>query len=79
MARELDASRPIVYKALALLEENEVVKKIELGWHINPNIVFNPQEAKKKNMMRLDVLHSYYGHEKYNTKKESTTKINKAV
>jgi hypothetical protein len=69
VVRGTGVSRATVYRIIDKLLNADVIKKLELGYQVNPNIIFNSLEAKKKNITRLDVVLSYKG---FKTKKKET-------
>ena len=57
--RNTGISRMTVYRVIDKLIENNIIKQLELGYQVNPDIVFNTSEAKRKKIKRLDVILSY--------------------
>ena len=64
IVRQTGISRKTIYKVVKKLIESDVVRKLELGFQVNPHIIFNALAAKKKGITRLDVVMSYYNYEK---------------
>ena len=62
--RHTEVSRGTVYSVIARLLENDILKELELGFQVNPNILFDSAKAKKKKIRRFDVLMSYYSKDK---------------
>ena len=61
-------SKTTVYKVIDALESGNVIKKLvdETGYQVNPDIIFNTLEAKRKKINRLEVRVNYYGHKAIN-------------
>lgn len=58
--RHTGISRGTVYPVIKKLIEGNIIKQLELGFQVNPNVIFNSQAARKKNIQRMDVVLSYY-------------------
>ena len=54
-------SRNTVYRVISALINGNVIKEIDQGYQVNPDILFNTKAAKDKKIERLDVRISYYG------------------
>ena len=57
--RHTGISRGTVYPIIRKLIEGGVIKELDLGFQVNPDIIFNTSEAKRKKIKRLDVILSY--------------------
>ena len=57
--RHTGISRGTVYPIIKKLIEGGVIKELDLGFQVNPDIIFNTSEAKRKKIRRLDVILSY--------------------
>ena len=60
MARNLGISRTTVGSTLDSFIENKIIKEIDFAFVVNPEIVWDAQEAKKKGVKRLDVWLSFH-------------------
>ena len=69
--RDTGISRSTVYRIIDRLIEGDVIKQLEIGFQVNPNIVFNSLEAKKKGISRLEVVLRYKGYKVKDKKKFS--------
>ena len=63
IVRETGISRKTVYRVIKRLLEGNVIRKLDLGFQVNPHIIFNTSQAKKKGISRFDIIASYYNYE----------------
>ena len=70
--RQTGISRGTVYDVIKKLIKNNIIKELEMGFQVNPHIVFNSQKAKKEKITRLDVVMSYDG---FNYKDKETIEV----
>ena len=60
IVRHTKISRKTVYRVVKKLIGGDIIRPLELGFQVNPNVIFNSLDAKRKNITRLDMLISYY-------------------
>jgi len=60
--KQTGISKNTVYKVISSLIAGDVMKEIDQGYQVNPDVLFNTKAAKDKKINRLDVRISYYGY-----------------
>ena len=63
ISRSVGVSRLTVYGVIEKLIENDIIKPIEMGFQVNPDIIFNSLEAHRKKITRLQVILDYHDYD----------------
>ena len=63
IVRHTKISHKTVYKVVNKLLDADIIRELELGYQVNPHIIFNSLAAKKKGITRLDIVFSYFNYD----------------